>query len=409
MSISQSKFSAADIKSLKLTPIDHKLVDHSALKIVKTLQEAGHTAYLVGGCVRDLLMGLNPKDYDISTTARPRQVKKLVRNTFLIGRRFRLALVRRGEEQYEVSTFRRGLMPGENPEELPDGDNIFGDPKQDANRRDYTCNALFYDPIAKVIIDHTGGINDLKEGWIKLIGKPEDRLPEDPIRILRAVRFAAKLSLQIEPELRKGLVEFADELKFSPIPRRREEFLKILRLKSPGTTFLELHDLGIIDKILPEMCGMIDDNNKLSRLCNNLERLDQEHRKSLDPSQLFGVLVWSIALASAEHIDFERLIKWIKSEKIQEFCKHELGIFNAELIHIEQAFKILPKLSNLEEFKRKGARKQTGLLNQKSFPLGLIFYAVLGGPDLGGWIEAFEQADFIEDLQFDESDEKTDR
>jgi len=409
VSISQSKFSATDIKNLGLTPINHKLIDGSALKIVKTLQEAGHTTYLVGGCVRDLLMGLNPKDYDISTTARPRQVKKLVKNTFLIGRRFRLALVRRGEEQYEVSTFRRGLLPGEDPEELPDGDNIFGSPQQDASRRDYTCNALFYDPIEKTIIDHTGGLKDLTEGWIKLIGNPEVRLPEDPIRILRAIRFAAKLSLQIEPELRQGLIDFADELKFSPIPRRREEFLKILRLKSPGTTFVELHDLKVMDKILPEMSSFIDSNEKLSRLCKNLEKLDQEHRKSLDPAQLFGLLIWSIALASSEHVDFERMIKWIKSEKTQDFCKHELGIFNAELIHIEQAFKILPKLSNFEEFLRKGERKKVGLLNQKSFPLGLIFYAVLGGPDLGCWIEAFEKADFIEDLQFDESDEKTDK
>ena len=353
-------------------------------------------------------MGLSPKDYDISTTARPRQIKKVIKNTFLIGRRFRLALVRRGEEQYEVSTFRRGLLPGEDAETLPDGDNIFGSPKQDAGRRDYTCNALFYDPIEKVIIDHTGGLQDLRDGWIKLIGEPEERLPEDPIRILRAIRFAAKLSLQIDPKLRKGLVDYADELKFSPIPRRREEFLKILRLKSPGTTFLELHDLKIMNKILPEMSEVIDTNEKLSHLCKNLERLDQEHRRSLDPAQLFGLLIWSIALASSEDIDFERMIKWIKSEKIQNFCKHELGVFNAELIHIEQAFRVLPKLTDFEEFSRKGERKRAGLLNQKAFPLGLIFYAVLGGTDLGAWIEAFENADFIEDLQFEESDEKTD-
>lgn len=378
------------------------------MKIVQSLQEAGYTTYLVGGCVRDLLMGLSPKDYDISTTARPRQIKKVIKNTFLIGRRFRLALVRRGEEQYEVSTFRRGLLPGEDAETLPDGDNIFGSPKQDAGRRDYTCNALFYDPIEKVIIDHTGGLQDLRDGWIKLIGEPEERLPEDPIRILRAIRFAAKLSLQIDPKLRKGLVDYADELKFSPIPRRREEFLKILRLKSPGTTFLELHDLKIMNKILPEMSEVIDTNEKLSHLCKNLERLDQEHRRSLDPAQLFGLLIWSIALASSEDIDFERMIKWIKSEKIQNFCKHELGVFNAELIHIEQAFRVLPKLTDFEEFSRKGERKRAGLLNQKAFPLGLIFYAVLGGTDLGAWIEAFENADFIEDLQFEESDEKTD-
>lgn len=352
-------------------------------------------------------MGLTPKDVDISTTARPRQVKKLIKNTFLIGRRFRLALVRRGEEQYEVSTFRRGLLPGENAEDLPEGDNIFGSPKQDANRRDYTCNALFYDPVKKVIIDHTGGLTDLKEGWVRLIGEPEVRLPEDSIRILRAIRFAAKLSLQIEPELRQGIVEFSDELKFSPIPRRREEYLKILRLKNPSTAITELYDLKIISKILPLLHTALDENKSLLKFCSNIEKLDQEHRKSLDTAELFGLLLWAKAVSSHKHIDFENFIKWIKSEKIQNFAKQELGVFNAELIQIEQAFKILPKLTNFEDFKRKGIRRQVGLLNQKSFPLGLIFYSLLGGPDLGLWIEAFENAENIEDLHFEDSNEKT--
>ena len=371
------------------------------------MQEAGHKTYLVGGCVRDLLMGLTPKDFDISTTARPRQVKKLIRNTFIIGRRFRLALVRRGEEQYEVSTFRRGLLPGENAEDLPDGDNIFGSPKQDADRRDYTCNALFYDPIKKVIIDHTGGIKDLKKGWVKLIGESKVRLPEDSIRILRAIRFAAKLSLQIEPELRQGLIDFSDELKFSPIPRRREEYLKLLRLKSPGVAFTELYDLQIMSKILPELQKSIDENQSLSKFCGALEKLDQEHRKILEPAELFGILIWATAISSHEHIDFENFIKWVKSEEIQNFAKHELGVFNAELIQIEQAFKLLPKLTDFEEFKRKGARRRAGMLNQKSFPLGLIFYSLLGGADLGLWIEAFESTEHTEDLHFEDSSEKT--
>ena len=115
-----------------------------------------------------------------------------------------------------------------------------------------------------------------------------------------------------------------------------------------------------------------------------------------------------MSLASHEHIDFERLIKWIKSDEIQNFAKHDLGVFNAELIQIEQAFKLLPKLNDFETFKRKGVRRQIGLLNQKSFPLGLIFYSILEGTDLGAWIEAFEQGDFTESLQFEDSDEKTD-
>ncbi len=353
-------------------------------------------------------MGLTPKDFDISTTARPRQVKKLVKNAFIIGRRFRLVLVRRGEIQYEVSTFRRGLLPGENAEELPDGDNIFGTPKQDAQRRDYTCNALFYDPVKQTVLDYTSGIQDMKNGWLKLIGTPEDRLPEDPIRILRAIRFSAKLGLQIEPTLNQGLAEFADELKLSPLPRKREEFLKLLTLKDPGRAFTALKDLKVIDKILPTLESLTSEEGSLRKVFNLIENLDYEHRSSLDPAQLLGVLAWATAVTANSDFEYEDLLTWIKDESIQKFMKFELGAFNAELTHIEQAFRILPGLFDYETFSRKGARRRLGLLSQKSFPLALFFYATINGPDLGIWIDAFNGRDSIEGLHLDDSDEKID-
>ncbi len=353
-------------------------------------------------------MGLTPKDFDISTTARPRQVKKLVKNAFIIGRRFRLVLVRRGEIQYEVSTFRRGLLPGENAEELPDGDNIFGTPKQDAQRRDYTCNALFYDPVKQTVLDYTNGIQDMKDGWLKLIGKPEDRLPEDPIRILRAIRFSAKLGLQIEPTLNQGLAEFADELKLSPLPRKREEFLKILTLKNPGRAFTALKDLKVIDKILPTFESLTLEEGSLRKVFNIIESLDYEHRMSLDPAQLLGVFSWATAITANSDFEYEELLTWIKDESIQKFMKFELGAFNAELTHIEQAFRILPALLDYNAFSQKGPRRRLGLLSQRSFPLALFFYALISGPDLGIWIDAFNGRDSIEGLHLDDSDEKTD-
>lgn len=353
-------------------------------------------------------MDLTPKDFDISTTARPRQVKKLVKNAFIIGRRFKLVLVRRGEIQYEVSTFRRGLLPDEDPETLPNGDNIFGTPKQDAQRRDYTCNALFYDPIQKTVLDYTGGIQDLKEGWLKLIGEPEVRLPEDPIRILRALRFSAKLSLQIEPTLHQGLCDFADKLKFSPIPRKREEYLKILKLKNPGRTFMMLKDLGILDKILPTLEELTSEKGSLRLIFNLVESLDYEHRNALDPAQLIGLLVWATAVTANSDFEYEELLQWIKDEGIQKFVKFEIGAFNAELTHIEQAFRILPTLIDYDTFSRKDARKRYSLLNQKSFPLALFFYAMVNSPDLGLWADAFHLKDTIEGLHLEDSDEKID-
>ncbi len=379
------------------------MIDVSALKIVKQLQDGGHTAYLVGGCVRDLLMGLTPKDFDISTTARPRQVKKLVRNAFIIGRRFRLVLVRRGEIQYEVSTFRRGLAPGEDPESLPDGDNIFGTPKQDAIRRDYTCNALFYDPIKMQVLDYTTGLKDMNNGWLKLIGEPKDRLPEDPIRILRAVRFAAKLNLQIDPSLNQGLSDYSAELQNSPLPRKREEYLKLLSLKRPGMAFKILKDLNVLKTVLPTLESLTSPKSSLRQVFNQVEHLDYEHRSDLDSAELMGLFIWSIAVVANPEFSSEDLLTWLKDDSIQNFAKFELGVFNAELTHIEQAFRLVPMLLDYETFKRKGARKQYGLLNQKAFPLALFFYATIVGPDQGLWTDAFN---LREDLLLEPSDEK---
>lgn len=335
-------------------------------------------------------MGLTPKDFDISTTARPRQVKKVIKNCFIIGRRFRLALAKKGEEQYEISTFRRSIAPGENTDDLPDGDNVFGSPEEDANRRDYTCNALFYDPVKREVIDYTGGIADLKKGWIKMIGDPNLRLKEDSIRILRALRFSKKLNIQIEPVLKEAISTYADELKFSALPRRREEYLKFMRLKDPGEIFTELYDLGILEKVLPTLHVFLKTKEDLHHFNKNLREHSQKLRKEQDPSHLFGTLMWSIYSAVNHVIDEEDQVNWIKSEEVQDFAKHELGVFNTELTNIEQAFRIMPSLFDFEALKRKSLRRQIGLVAQKSFPLALLLYSQEEMTYLDEWIELFE-------------------
>src|ERR1700722_9571945 len=166
-------------------------IDPHAYGIVKALQRAGYTTYLVGGCVRDLLLNVAPKDFDIATSALPEEVRKVIYRSYVIGKRFRLVLVRREEQQFEVATFRREVRPDEMGEETPAsfGDNVFGTPEEDAQRRDFTINGLFYDPVANQLIDFAEGLPDLENFVVRMIGDPAKRLLEDPIRIMRALRL----------------------------------------------------------------------------------------------------------------------------------------------------------------------------------------------------------------------------
>src|SRR5205085_581340 len=187
--------------------------DADALKVLYRLRQFDHVAYLVGGSVRDLLLGRRPKDFDIGTSAHPYQVKKLFRNCWIIGRRFRLAHIRFGSKVIEVATFRRQVAPGEEVEPAgpaaPEGggehlihhDNTFGTPEEDAFRRDFTINALFYDIATFAVIDYVGGLEDLRAGVVRSIGDPDVRLREDPVRMLRAIALAARLGFTIEPRL----------------------------------------------------------------------------------------------------------------------------------------------------------------------------------------------------------------
>src|SRR5919199_2897577 len=192
-------------------PLSRRDVDPDALKVLYRLRQFDHIAYLVGGSVRDLLLGRHPKDFDIGTSAHPYQVKKLFRNCWIIGRRFRLAHVKFGQKVIEVATFRRQVAPGEeivqdgvpaHDPTTPEGehlihrDNTFGTPEEDAFRRDFTVNALFYDIATFSVIDYVGGLDDLRAGQLRCIGDPNVRFIEDPVRMIRAIALAARLEFQ---------------------------------------------------------------------------------------------------------------------------------------------------------------------------------------------------------------------
>ncbi|PYR51015.1 MAG: hypothetical protein DMF95_09255 [Acidobacteria bacterium] len=249
-------------------PISRRDIDPDALKVLYRLREYDHAAYLVGGSVRDLLLGRRPKDFDIGTSAHPYQVKKLFRNCWIIGRRFRLAHVKFGQKVIEVATFRRQVGVGEEVVQdgvpapdptTPEGehlihhDNTFGTPEQDAFRRDFTINALAYDIATFAVIDYVGGLEDVRAGVVRSIGDPDVRLREDPVRMLRAIALAARLNFTIEPTLLDAIRTHRKEIAKSSLPRLLEEYYKILRAGAAEKAFRGLAGVGLLQPISAEL------------------------------------------------------------------------------------------------------------------------------------------------------------
>ena len=233
-------------------PISRRDIDPNVLKVLYRLINAGHLAYLVGGGVRDLMLGRRPKDFDVATSAHPQQVRDLFRNSRLIGRRFRLVHVFFGPQNVEVATFRRRSEELGGPDDpLIRLDNTFGTPQEDAFRRDFTVNALFYDPATFHVIDYTGGVDDLGARLIRTIGDPETRMREDPVRMLRAVRFAAKLDFAIEPATRGAIERHRQDLLKAAMPRLVEETFRTLGQAGAGRAACLMEELGLLEPLLP--------------------------------------------------------------------------------------------------------------------------------------------------------------
>jgi poly(A) polymerase len=363
-----------DDDNLKLDKpsLRREFIDYHAIGMVRHLQKAGFKAYLVGGCVRDLMVGHMPKDFDIGTNALPQEVRKLLNYAFIIGRRFRLVLVKREDKQYEVATFRREPAEGEFPEGVPFGDNIFGTPEQDANRRDFTCNAVFYDPVSEKVIDYVEGQKDILDHIIKMIGDPKIRLQEDPIRILRALRFAHKLHFKIDPELRHAMSDFAESLGMAVLPRRREEFLKLLRLHDPAATFREGYDLNLWKTILPSLHAVYENEEHIDLMEERLRRLKSRLLDPADTPLLQGAMIlgWLRSGPKGSPTDLLKNSD-IYSDSLDKLAKMEMGLHNWEYSRIQKALTLQKILANPDEFKRRGQRRRAALLQSEAFPLGV--------------------------------------
>ncbi len=239
----------------KTYPFPLKGVDSDALYVMEKLRQAGYTAYLVGGSVRDLILQKTPKDYDISTSAKPEEIKQLFRNCILIGRRFRLAHIRFGKKILEVSTFRTGDME---TDALIVRDNEWGNPEQDVLRRDFTINGLFYDPSTETIIDYVEGYPDLQKKYLRTIGQPYMRFKQDPVRMLRLLKFQARFGFEIDKDAHISLLECRHEILKSSPSRVFEELLRMLESGSGKAFFKLLAEHGMLQMLLPALAQFLE-------------------------------------------------------------------------------------------------------------------------------------------------------
>ena len=258
-------------------------IDPAALKVLYRLHSLGYTAYLVGGGVRDLLLGRTPKDFDVGTSATPNEVKRAFRNCFLIGRRFRLAHVRFGEKIIETATFRQNSQTvGEIIEHAAEGpfeDNTYGTPETDANRRDFTVNGLFYNIADFSVIDWVGGLEDLKKKVIRSIGDPMIRFREDPVRMMRAVKFASRLDFSIERKTERAIRKLHSCILTASVPRLCEEVFRLFAYGSSEKAFRMMWEYGLLGDLLPELSDFIkSDGGKKSSTWKYLAVLDRYER-----------------------------------------------------------------------------------------------------------------------------------
>lgn len=288
--------------------ISRRYLDDNALKVAYRLQDANFEGYLVGGCIRDLLLKKRPKDFDVATDAHPEEAAELFRRARLIGRRFKLVHVRFGRDLIEVATFRASHDSQPEDAENDQGkqcdsgmilrDNVYGNIEDDALRRDFTVNALYYCPKDHCVYDFANGYHDLKQGILRMIGDPEARYKEDPVRMLRAARFAAKLDFTIEPQSEAPIKPLAPMLKRIAPARLFDEVLKLLQSGHAVKSYTQLQRLELFEPLFPQVQRLLEQDQldvPLERLIENaLRNTDRRlsQRKSVTPAFLFAAILW---------------------------------------------------------------------------------------------------------------------
>ena len=375
-------------------------ISPAAAKVCAALRDAGYSAYVVGGAVRDLLLGIEPKDFDVATDARPEQVKPLFRRALIIGRRFRLVHVMMGAETVEVSTFRAAdpetAVKDEHGRVLRD--NVFGSQEEDARRRDFTVNALYFDPATEEVVDFHGGLGDLKRRVLQVIGEPETRYREDPIRMLRAVRLAAKLGLTLAPATRAPIRRLAPLLETVPPARLFDEMLKLLLSGHASACLRQLREVGLHHGVLPLLDVILKQPLGERFVTLALAQTDERvlGERPVSPAFLFAALFWHEVLAAwkARQGRGERPIPALEAamdEVLDKQCE-KLAITRKLTATMREVWAMQPR------FEQRSSSRAFRLLEAPRFRMAYDFLALRAASgevpaELEVWWRAFQGAD----------------
>jgi poly(A) polymerase len=366
----------------KIYPVDEHLlplskVDSEALYVMEKLRHAGHIAYLVGGSVRDLLLQKKPKDFDISTSAKPEEIKKIFRNCILIGKRFRLAHIRFGRKVLEVSTFRSGDIESDM---LILRDNVWGSPEEDALRRDFTINGLFYDPASQTIIDYVGGYPDIQRKYLRTIGQAFLRFKQDPVRMLRLVKFQARFGFEIDPDALIALVECRHEILKSSAVRILEELLRMLE-SGAATPFIRLMtEHGLLQLLMPMVAHFLEteEGQEIYSFLQEIDtRVSLPHHSSLPRPLLLSCLLFTLfqKQITLHYLDRERTPHL---GEIQEEAKTLIHSTFHPFFHLPRRLKgsmvsILTSQYRLTPIEKRKARRLR-VPHDPDFPLAMKFF-----------------------------------
>ena len=375
-------------------------ISGGALKVCDVLAERGYAAYVVGGAVRDVLLGITPKDFDVATDARPEQVKPLFRRALLIGRRFRLVHVMMGAETIEVSTFRAADNQTSQKDEHGRvlRDNVFGTIEEDALRRDFTVNALYFDCNTGELVDYHGGLADLKKRTLRVIGDAETRFREDPVRMLRAVRLGAKLGLTIESSTRAPIKRLAPLLEHVPPPRLFEEMLKLLLSGHASACLRQLRAEGLHKGMLPLLDVILDQPLGERFVTLALAQTDERvlSDRPVSPAFLFAALLWHEVLAAwkAREKRDERRVPALEAamDEVLDAQSGKLAITRRLTATMREVWSMQPR------FEGRSANRAYRLLELPRFRMAYDFLALRAASgevpaEVETWWRAFQSAD----------------
>ncbi|MDF0605226.1 polynucleotide adenylyltransferase PcnB [Neisseriaceae bacterium TC5R-5] len=381
--------------------IRREQLSKAAFRVTTQLQEAGFSAFVVGGAVRDLMLGLTPKDFDVATNATPEQVQRVFRRARIIGRRFRIVHVMMGQETIEVTTFRGGSVASTNETGRIMADNSFGSQAEDAQRRDFTVNALFYDPAQQTVIDYHHGVKDLQHKKLVMIGSPERRYQEDPVRMLRAVRLAAKLGFSIDEATRQPIAAHAHLLKKEPPARLFDELLKLLMSGHAYDCLIKLGEEGLACGAFPLLDAVLSDGDDHQFLKLGLESTDSRIRagKTVSVGFLLAALLWrQVEQRWAQHqaagykptLALSQAIADVEAEQDEDFAIPRRFSITMREIWMLQA-----------RFDSRSGQRPYRFIEQPRFRAAYDFFALRGEVgevelDLVQWWTDFQRADFIE-------------